>query len=193
MNLRKLFVSFLGALAMSGAANAAVLVSTTGSPANIVTDFSGPALVAFDLDLANFSSTKLNFVIESDDLLGPLSLNALIRNLSGAGIHHFTFALEGITFAVAGSVTPTFGTIGGTGFTSNLSTIDFSSPEYAEFHFGNPTGLAGKTDWILDTTGLRAGDSFSITASVPEPSTITLMLAALAMAGFIAARRRDKR
>lgn len=64
--------------------------------------------MTFDLDLANFSSTRLNFVIEDDDLLGPTSLHAIIRNLSGAGIHHFTFALEGITFAAAGSVTPTF-------------------------------------------------------------------------------------
>ena len=33
MNFRKSFVSLLGALAISGAANAAVLVSSTGSPA----------------------------------------------------------------------------------------------------------------------------------------------------------------
>lgn len=113
MNFRKSYVSLLGALAISGAANAAVLVSSTGSPANIVTDYSTPSLVAFDLDLANFSSTRLNFVIESGDLLGPLSLNALIRNLSG--------------------VTPAFGTIAGIGFTSNLATIDFRTPEFSTF------------------------------------------------------------
>lgn len=142
MNFRTLFVSSFGALIISGAANAAVLVSSTGSAANIVPDYSASPLVAFDLDLNNFSGTRLNYVIEDSDLLGPLSLNAIIRNLSGAGIQHFTFALEGITFSAAGSVTPTFGAIGGVGYTSNLATIDFASPEFAEFQLGNPFGLA---------------------------------------------------
>ncbi len=192
MNFRKLFISFLGALVISGSASAAVLVSSTGSPANVVTDYSTPSLVSFDLDLENFSSTRLNFVIEEGDLLGPLSLNALVRNLSGMGIDHFTFALQGITFAAAGSVTPAFGTLAGVGFTNNLATIDFRTPEFAEFQFGNPFALDGKTDWVLNTANLRAGDQFSITASVPEPSTTALMLAML-IAGSLALKRRDGR
>jgi hypothetical protein len=191
MKLRTLLVPVLTALALSGPAHAAVLTSTSGSPANVVTDYSAPALVSFDLDLKNLSATRLNFLVEEADLLGPLSLNAIIRNLSGEGFRHFNFALEGISFAAAGSVTPAFGTLGGTGFTSNLATIDFATPEWAEFHFGNPLGTIGNNDWLLNTAGLRAGDSFSITASVPEPSTIMLML--LAMTAMLLRANRNKR
>lgn len=59
MNFRTLFIAFLGALAISGAANAAVLVSSTGSPANQVTDFSASPLIAFDLDLKIFPTRHL--------------------------------------------------------------------------------------------------------------------------------------
>jgi hypothetical protein len=191
MKLRTLFVPALAALALSGAVQAAVITGTSGSPANTVTDYSTPGLVSFDLDLENLSATRINFLVEEADLLGPLSLNAIIRNLSGDGFRHFNFALQGISFAAAGSVTPTFGTLGGTGFTSNLATIDFATPEWAEFHFGNPTGTIGSNDWVLSTAGLRAGDAFSITASVPEPSTIMLML--LAMTALLARAHRNKR
>jgi hypothetical protein len=37
---------------------------------------------------------------------------------------------------------------------------------------------------------LAAGDSFVISAEVPEPSSLSLMLPALCMAGLLAARRR---
>lgn len=193
MKLSKLFFSFLAALAMSTAANAAILTSSTGSSANVVTDYSTPSLVSFDLDLEDFSSTTLNFMIEQDDLLGPLSLNAIIRNLSGVGLERFTFTLDGIPFFAAGSVTPTFGTIGQTTFDSDSASIAFSTPEWAEFHFGNPTGVAGDSNWVLSTAGLAAGDSFSITATVPEPSSLSLMLAAMALIGAVAVRRRDQR
>ena len=52
--------------------------------------------------------------------------------------------------------------------------ISFARPEYAEFQFGNVLG--GGQDWLLATSGLRAGDSFSITATVPEPSSAALVL-----------------
>ena len=188
MKPSQLLIAVAATLAFSGAANAALLTSTSGS--NVVTDFSTPSLVAFDLDLKDFSSTRLNFVLQDDDLLGPLSMNALVRNLSGYGLEHFTFSLQGISFATPGSVTPTFGTIKQMAFDGKTAAISFGTPEYAEFHFGNPFGLSGQSNWVLDTRGLRAGYAFSIKANVPEPSTFVLLLSALAMMGVYVIRRK---
>lgn len=189
MKLTKLLMAAVATLAFSGAAHAAVLTSTSGSTANVVTDYSTPALVSFDLDLEDFSSTRLNFVLEDGDLLGPLSMNALVRNLSGFGLSHFTFSLQGIAFANPGSVTPAFGTIKQLTFNSSAAAISFATPEFAEFQFGNPLSLSDKSNWVLDTTGLSAGDAFSITATVPEPSSFALLLSALALMGVYAVRR----
>ena len=190
MNFAKSFASLglLAALALSGSANAALLTGSTGT--HQVTDYSGAGIVSFDLDLRDFSATTLGFVLEQGDLGGPLSLNALVRNLAGAGIERFTFRLQGIGFAGAGSVTPAFGTLGRVEAGEFAAAIDFAAPEYAEFQFGNVLG--GGRDWLLDTAGLRAGDAFTITASVPEPSTSLLMLPMLCLAGLVAARRRQR-
>jgi hypothetical protein len=192
MHFGKFAAAFVAALSISASANAALLLDSTGSSANTVTDYSAPGAVSFDLDLEHLSPTTLRFVIEADDLLGPLSLNAIVRNLSGTALNGFHFTLQDISFLSAGSVTPTFGTLGGVTHGLQLASIDFATPEWAEFHFGNPLALADRTGWILDTRGLAAGDSFAISADIPEPSTVALMLPALCMAGLMAARRRRK-
>ena len=192
MKLKQLLLAAVASVAVSSTASAAILTSTNGSAANVVTDYSMASQVAFDLDLVNSASTRVNFMLEEGDLLGPLSMNALVRNLSGKGLTDFTFSLEGITFSAAGSVTPTFGTIDQVVFKPNAAMIDFGTPEFAEFHFGNPFSSSSMTNWFFDTTGMRAGDRFVITAAVPEPSTISLLLAALAMFAMAAARGRNK-
>lgn len=191
MNLTKLY-AFAGALVLSGAANAALLTGSTG--ANPVEDFSGAGSVAFNLDLRDFSSTTLNFVLEADDLQGPLSFDALVRNLAGADLSRFTFSLQGIRFAAdgAGTVTPSFGSLASVDARATAAVINFATPEYAEFQFGDVFGAIGQADWLLDTAGLQAGDSFSITATVPEPSTAALVLPMLCMGLMAAARRRKK-
>jgi hypothetical protein len=189
MKLAKLF-SFFAALGLSCAANAVVLTGTTGS--NTVTDYSGAGLVSFDLDLQDFSATTLDFVLEAEDLQGPLSFDALVRNLAGADLSRFSFSLQGIGFAGAGSVTPAFGTVNSVDTSEFAAAISFARPEYAEFQFGDVFGAAGQADWLLATAGLRAGDRFSITASVPEPSSAALVLPMLCMASLMAARRRKK-
>jgi len=181
-------LSLAAALTFSGAAQAVVLTGTTGT--NTVTDYSGAGLVSFDLDLENFSATTLNFMLDADDLRGPLSFNALVRNLAGAELSRFTFSLQGIRFAGAGSVTPAFGQVGRIDTGELAAGISFVRPEWAEFQFGNVLG--GGQDWLLDTSGLRAGDAFAITATILEPSSAALVLPMLCMAGLMAARRRKE-
>jgi hypothetical protein len=192
MQLAKIAAALVAALTISGSAHAALLLNSNGSSANTVTDYSAPGTVAFDLDLVHLGPTSLRFQVEEADLLGPLSLNAIVRNLSGSALNGFHFNLQGISFMSAGSVTPTFGTLGGVSSGLDYASIAFASPEWAEFHFGNPLALAGGADWLLDTRGLAAGDTFVISADVPEPSTFALMLPALCMAGLMAARRRKQ-
>lgn len=189
MKLTKLF-AFAAALALSGAANAALLTSSTGS--NPVADFSSAGSVAFNLDLEDFSSTTLNFELQADDLQGPLSFDALVSNLAGAELNGFTFILQGIRFAGAGTVTPSFGSVGSVEAGASAAVIRFATSEYDQFQFGDVFGGPGQADWLLDTTGLQAGDRFSITATVPEPSTAALVLPMLCLGLVAAARRRMK-
>lgn len=190
MQLAKFAAALAVSLAIAGPANAALLLNTSGSSANTVTDYSTPGAVAFDLDLQNFNAASLRFEIQAEDLLGPLSLNAIVRNLSGTALNQFHVNLQGISFLSAGSVTPTFGTLAGVNSGADYAGIFFASPEWAEFHFGNPLALADQTDWFLDTRGLAVGDTFVISADIPEPSTFALMLPALCMAGLMGRRRK---
>ena len=192
MHLAKFSAALVAALSFAGSANAALLLTTDGSSANTVTDYSTPGAVSFDLDLKNSTATTLRFTLEEADLLGPLSLNALVRNLSGMALNEFHVNLSGISFLQAGSVTPTFGRLGDVTHGASFASIAFASPEWAEFHFGNPLMVNGQADWLLDTRGLSAGDTFAISADIPEPSSLALMLPTLCMAGLMAARRRRK-
>jgi hypothetical protein len=192
MHLAKFAAALVAALSFAGPAEAALLLTTGGSSANTVTDYSAPGAVSFDLDLKNFNATTLRFVLEEEDLLGPLSLNAIVRNLGGLALDQFHLNLTGISFVQAGSVTPTFGTLGSVNHGAGYASIGFASPEWAEFHFGNPLMVTGQDDWLLDTRGLAAGDTFAISADIPEPSSLALMLPALCMASLAAARRRRK-
>lgn len=176
----------LSALAFSNSASAVIMTSSSG--ANIVGDYSEAGVVSFDLDLRDFSTTTLNFVLEEADLAGPLSFSALVRNLVGLSMHQFNFGLQGISYAAAGSVSSFAGATAS--YTSNNAVIKFPNGEPAIMMFGNPTLLDGRSDWLLDTTGLSAGDTFSIVAQVPEPSTVALMLPLL-LAGLMAARRKQ--
>ena len=182
------------ALALPQLSQAAILTGTTGT--NTVTDYSGAGLASFDLDLATFTPTTFSFVLEAGDLAGPLAFNTLVRNVAGAALDEFSFSLNGIAFFAAGSVTPAFGTVGATTSGAHTANVVFSAPEWAEFQFGNALGVPGASDWLLDTQGLRAGDTFTITAAtvaaaeVPEPSTA--LLAMTALLGMTAAYRRKR-
>ena len=190
MQFTKLIAAAAVACAFSTSANAALLVSSTGVPANTVADYSEAGLVSFDLELMDFSGARLNFVLEEADLAGPLSMNAIIKNMTLLSLPKFNFGLQGIGFASNGSVTAGFGTIGSVNHTASNAEIKFSHGETTDFYFGNPLGNLGQFDWVLDTTGMQAGDSFSIVAQVPEPASLALVLPLLA--GLAAARRRQR-
>ena len=187
-------LALAAALALPQLSQAAILTGTTGT--NTVTDYSGTGLASFDLDLATFTPTTFSFVLEAGDLAGPLAFNALVRNLAGTALDEFSFTLDGIAFFAAGSVTPAFGTVGGVTSGAHTANVVFSAPEWAEFQFGNALALPGASDWLLDTRGLRAGDTFTVTAAttraaeVPEPSSA--MLAMTALLGMAAAYRRKR-
>lgn len=188
MHFLKSIAAALVAISLSLPAHAALLLGAQGG-ANVATDYSAPGLVSFNLDMADASAVRLRYQIEEADLAGPLSLSAMILNLSGVPFSQFNFALDGIAFMGApGSVTPAFGSVGSVNLTGNGVGIRFADAEPAEFNFGNPLLEAGMQDWLLDTGGLRAGDVFTVTAFVPEPSSVALMLPLLA--GLVAARRR---
>lgn len=190
MNMHKFVVAAaiaMSALAFSGTASAVVLTGSSNG-ANIVTDYSDAGVVSFDLDLHNFSGTTLNFVLEEADLAGPLSFNAIIRNLVGLSLNQLSFSLQGISYAAAGSVSSFSGAQAS--HTSNQAVIKFANGETADILFGNPTSIDGRSDWLLDTSGLSAGDTFSIVAQVPEPSTVAMVLPLLA--GLLLARRRKR-
>jgi len=189
-------LALAAALALPQAAQAVVLTGSTGPAANTVTNYSGAGLASFDLDLATFAPTTFSFVLEDADLAGPLAFNALVRNLAGAALDEFSVALDGIAFLAAGSVTPAFGTVGTIGYGAHTANVAFSAPEWAEFQFGNALGTPGTANWLLDTAGLRAGATFTLTAAtaraaeVPEPSSAVLVMSALALLGATAAKRK---
>lgn len=190
MNFLKFIAAALAALTLSMPSHAALLLGAQGG-ANVATDYSAPGLVSFNLDMHDASAVRLRYQIEEADLAGPLSLSAMILNLSGVPFSQFNVAVSGIAFMdTLGSVMPAFGSVGSVNVSANRVGIRFDGFEPAEFNFGNPLGEAGMRDWLLDTGGLRAGDVFTITAYVPEPSSVALMLPLLA--GLVAARRRRK-
>jgi hypothetical protein len=193
MSITKHLIALTAALGLCGPASAVVMLGSSSAPTSVVADYSTAGQVSFDLDLYKLGGATLNFALEAADLNGPLGMNALVRNLAGAGIQHFTFSLANIRYAIPGSVTPTFGTLAQVGNTGTVATIDFALPEMAEFHFGNPLATATDVDWFLDTTGMNAGDVFSITAQVPEPGSLPLLLSGLALAGLVARRRQSQR
>ena len=97
MTITKSILAFTAAMTLAASSQAAMLVTSTGST---VTDYSGAGSISFDLDLETLGTSQLSFVIEEEDLLGPLSLNAIVRNLSGAALNQFVFKLQGIRFAL---------------------------------------------------------------------------------------------
>lgn len=177
------------AAALALPAQAVTFESALTQGATVVTDYSATGLISFDIDFATAQTAQLSYRIDAGDLLQPLALNAILRNVTGSGVPAYSLALSTGSFGLVGTVTRPFG--GGTqiGVAGSTATLNFSTPELLDVQIGNPLGTTlGAIDWTL--AGLQAGDRINLSvAVVPEPGSYALMLAGLAAMGFIARRR----
>ena len=190
--------SFFVALLATAAALPAQAVSFDGAltqGATTVVDYSGRGLLSFDIDFANAAPAVLSYRVNSGDVAGgqPISLSAVLRNFSGQGFPGYLLAIDNGAFGVVGSVTRPFG--GSTSVSvagGNAATLSFSTPEFLDVEIGNALGAtAGAFNWTL--VGLRAGDRINVSVSVvPEPGRYALLLAGLAVVGFMARRQASR-
>lgn len=189
--MKKIIIASLALCGLASApAFAANFIGSTGGT-SIVTDYSGSGLISFDLDLHDNAPVTLSYQLTTADLLSGLDFNAVLRNLTGAGLNQFSFGLGSASFQSLGTVTRSFDTAytlsssqGG-----QLAVIGFGSPEYLDVAIGNPLGNPSAQNWVIDTSGLNAGDVLTITASVPEPESCVMALLGLAAVGALARRR----
>jgi hypothetical protein len=189
--MKKLLATAALALAAHLPASAALLVNQATDGLSLAADYSSDGLIAFDLDLNDALPVRLDFMLSAADVGGALDLNAVLRNLTGAGIDRLNFTLSIGSFAGAGSVTRPFG--GGAttvGVDGQLASLTFLGTEYLDIFIGNPFAEPGVSDWRIDTSGLNAGDVLAITIAVPEPGAVALVLSALLALGAVRARRR---
>lgn len=180
------------ALMTASAAQAATLISfNSSSPLNSATDFSVEGLAAADLDFKTLAPITLVFAPSTMELAeGTVRFNSVVRNLFGGSITAAGLTLSGATFAQAGTVEG-----GGFGAVPTVSSnathigIQFLPAENFEFYVGDPLNRSGQRDWVISLDGLSAGQTFSITTAVPEPSAVLMMLAGMALVAGAARRR----
>ncbi len=188
--MKKLLATAALALAAHLPASAALLVGQATTGASLATDFSTDGLIAFDLDLHDAQPVRLDFQLGAADVGGLLDLNAVLRNLTGAGIERLLVSLSIGSFDHAGSVTRPFSGGGTTvAVSGGTASLGFDSAEYLDVFIGNPFGDAGLSDWRIDTRGLAVGDVLAISIAVPEPGAVALVLSALLALGAVRARR----
>jgi len=193
--IRKHMIAAAAALTLGAAgAQAITFEGYTAGTGTLVEDFSGPGLLSFDIDFADFVPAVLDFRIDADDLGMPITFNALVRNFTGQGLEFLSFTLSQGSFSTVGTVTRLFG---GTPPTledaGTAVSIRFDPPEFLDLEIGNVLGsTAGALDWRIGNTAFNPGDRFSITVAIPEPGTYALMLAGLGLVGWLARRRRSQ-
>lgn len=160
--------------------------------ATVVTPYVDTGLISFDIDFANTSSVSIDFRIDEDDLLQPLSLNAILRNFTDLGFSGYTLSLDKGAFETIGSVTRQFAGSSQVKLQgSQFAQVNFDSLEYLDVELGNALGTTpGAVNWTL--SGLQSGDRVNLTISVvPEPQTLALMLAGFGALGASLARRKQ--
>lgn len=190
--MNKHLLALAAALSLAGLApaHAATFTGVVGSTPATVADYSVDGLISFDIDFSSITSATLGYTIGAMDV-GGLSLNAMLRNFTGAGLEGYTFGLSSGSFGSLGTVTRQFGGASVIDFNGGNATVSFSPLEFLDVEIGDPLFAgAGRLDWTI--LGLNAGDTLNITVSaVPEPETLALLLSGLGMVGWITRRRRQ--
>ncbi|MDT4846537.1 hypothetical protein FQZ97_805610 [compost metagenome] len=190
MNKHLLALVAAASLAGLAPAQAATFTGVVGSTSADVADFSTDGLIAFDIDFSSLTSATLGYTIDAADVLGGLSLNAVLRNYTGGGIDRYTFGLSSGSFGNLGTVTRNFGGSSNIVFNGADAIVTFSPAEFYDIEIGDPLGNGG-VNWTI--AGLNVGDSLNITvtSAVPEPETLAMLLSGLGMVGWITRRRRQ--
>ena len=193
--MHKLFATFActAALAATLPAHALTLVSIFaphGNQAAARVDNAALPTIAADIGFAAFGPVAFEFELATADVDGLAGFNAVITNRTGSDISALELVLYRGTFALAGSVTPAFGTVASMTGGEQRQRITFAPAEPFGIDIGNPFSAAGGEDWLIGLAGLAAGERFTLTVSaVPEPSAWVL---ALAGAGLLAGVRRRR-
>ncbi len=194
MNTRLHTLAAAATLALGLAAGSAHAISFEGYTAGagtVVDAYSDIGLVSFDIDFANFTPAVLDFRIDDEDLLAPITFNAVIRNYTGSGIDALRFTLSSGSFSTVGTVTRSFGGDTVVGGDAQSVLLSFTPAEFLDLEVGNVFGSTpGALDWKMGNEGFAVGERFSITVAIPEPGTYALMLAGLGLVGLLARRRR---
>jgi len=186
-------LALASALAATAPAHA---VSLTGSTlnGNAVSDYSTDGQIAFDLGVNRFSPVTLTFTVGANDG-ATLALDAWIDNLTGDNLRSIGLSLGGgVSFATLGTASPRFAPgaiVAGQG--PQQAAIWLAAPgEGLGVELGDVYGTTvGASDWTLNLNGLGAGQSFTVTvtSAVPEPQSIAMALAGLAVVVRLARRR----
>ena len=148
--MKNLFCTLALAASLAAPAQAITFEGAVTQGATLVADYSALGLVSFDIDLKNGSPVVISWRIDDEDLLAPISFNAVIRNLTGQGLQGLALTLDRGGFASVGSVTRQFGgttDVSGSGATRTLM---FTPEDYLDVELGNALGGAGQA-------GLDAG------------------------------------
>jgi hypothetical protein len=170
-------------------AQAAMLTGSQLPAGTVVTDFSAPGLLSFDLDLASDGSVLLEFALEAGDLGAPLSFSSVIRNFTGQGLNRLLFEFGGVTLSSMGSVARSFGGTASVQSGPGFALVSLTPPEFLDIEIGNPLGRLGQVDWTLDTTGLSAGDRIRVAFSLSEPPALALAASLLLALAALRVRR----
>lgn len=171
-------------------AHALTFEGSLSQGATLVTPYVDTGLLSFDIDFANQSPVVLDLRIDAEDLLQPITFNAVLRNFTGMGIDAYVLSMDKGSFGTIGSVTRQFGGTTQIDVAGGDARLTFSNPEFLDIEIGNPLAVSsGAINWTLQ--GLQAGDRISLSISaVPEPETWGLLLAGLGVMGALGLRAR---
>jgi len=147
-------------------------------------------MLSLELGVRSTAPVSIRLAFDAGDP-AVLPFNALLNNFVGLGFERISFDLAGASFALP------LGTAAGSGFgavagvTGNASSINvtFRAPE---------TFAATAGGWLLDgsakdfgiVTSAGGSATLTITTAVPEPASVALMLAGLALVAGTLQRHR---